>query len=249
MEKNQVLAVVGGREISQEDMEFLYRSLDPQTAMQFRTESGKARLLQELVNQELFYLDAVNTGMDQDPEYKAEEEKMKVNLLKQFAINRLLKDVGVSEKEAEAYYNENKNRFVNPGSVKASHILTDDAESARKVLDEINAGLSFEDAAQKYSKCPSKENGGDLGYFSRGRMVPEFENSAFNMEKGDISSPVKTQFGYHIIKLFDKKEPETLSFGQVRDKLVQQLTTEKQQNLFLTKVDELKTKYPVKICT
>jgi parvulin-like peptidyl-prolyl isomerase len=90
-------------------------------------------------------------------------------------------------------------------SVKASHILVDTKEQADLLKTKINNGESFEALAKKYSKCPSGENGGDLGYFERGQMVPEFEDAAFSLPVGKISEPIHTQFGWHIIKVLDKK--------------------------------------------
>lgn len=89
--------------------------------------------------------------------------------------------------------------------VKASHILVQTQEEALNLLDEIKNGNSFEELASQHSLCPSGYNGGDLGYFGRGMMVKPFEDAAFNMEIGQISSPVQTQFGWHLIQLTDKK--------------------------------------------
>jgi len=89
--------------------------------------------------------------------------------------------------------------------VRASHILVPTEKLANKIMKKINAGKDFAQLAKKYSECPSGNNGGDLGFFSRGKMVPEFENAAFNMEIGQVSTPVKTQFGYHLIKVTAKR--------------------------------------------
>jgi len=90
-------------------------------------------------------------------------------------------------------------------SVKASHILVDSKAEADLIKSKIDKGECFETLAKKYSKCPSGENGGDLGYFDRGQMVKEFEDVAFNLPVGKVSEPVKTQFGWHIIKVYDRK--------------------------------------------
>ena len=89
-------------------------------------------------------------------------------------------------------------------AVRASHILVKTESDAKLMRSYVEKGLPFEDVAAGFSQCPSKHNGGDLGYFRRGKMVKEFENAAFSMEKGEISEPVKTQFGWHIIKVTDK---------------------------------------------
>lgn len=90
-------------------------------------------------------------------------------------------------------------------SVKASHILVDTKEQADSIKARIDKGEKFEDLANKFSKCPSGENGGDLGYFERGQMVKEFEDAAFSLPVGKVSAPVQTQFGWHVIKVYDKK--------------------------------------------
>ncbi len=90
--------------------------------------------------------------------------------------------------------------------VKASHILVKTEEEALKLKKEINEGKDFAKAAMEASLCPSKQNGGDLGYFSKGQMVKEFEDAAFSMNVGEVSNPIKTQFGYHLIYLTDKQD-------------------------------------------
>lgn len=103
-----------------------------------------------------------------------------------------------------------KDYMVNIGDtyseVRASHILVSSKGEAEKIRQEILDGKSFEDAAKEYSSCPSSAKGGDLGYFSRGMMVPEFEKEAFALPVGQISKPVRTQFGWHLISVTDKKK-------------------------------------------
>lgn len=90
-------------------------------------------------------------------------------------------------------------------AVRASHILVDTKEEADALVKRLQNGISFEYLAQKYSKCPSSQKGGDLGFFRHGQMVKEFEETAFKMEPGEISPPIQTQFGWHLIKVTDKK--------------------------------------------
>ena len=89
--------------------------------------------------------------------------------------------------------------------VRASHILVNTEQEANNLLSQIQGGTSFEQLAQQHSQCPSGRNGGDLGFFTRGKMVPEFETTAFSMQPGQVSQPVKTQFGYHIIKVTEQR--------------------------------------------
>lgn len=89
--------------------------------------------------------------------------------------------------------------------VRAAHILVEREDKALELLGRINAGENFADLAKKFSKCPSGRQGGDLGWFGRGQMVKEFENAAFDGKKGAVVGPVRTEFGYHLIKILDQK--------------------------------------------
>ncbi len=242
-----VLAKVGGREILKEEMEMMIKSLGPERAAQFNNDKGREYVLNELINQELFYLYAMANGMDGEEAFKAQLETVKANILKQYAVNKTIAGVGVEEKEAEEFYEKNKSNFQTPESVRTKHILVDSEEEAISIKAEIDGGCEFEDAAKKYSKCPSKENGGDLGMFERGKMVPEFEDAAFEMKVGDMSEPVKTQFGYHLIKVEDRKEASVRAYEEVKNEIGQRLAAEKQRDVYMEKINELKQQYEVKI--
>ena len=106
--------------------------------------------------------------------------------------------------------NSNPNTFYNffyifLPMIRASHILVETEEEAKSLKSEIESGMDFSNIAKKHSKCPSKETGGDLGFFDKGVMVKEFEEAAFSLEIGAVSDPVQTQFGYHLIKVTEKK--------------------------------------------
>lgn len=247
MTENKVLATVNGKPITEMDVNALLQSVISQGNKNFDSEQGRKQILDELINQELFYLDALDNDFDKEEAFKRELELNKANILKQYALRKLLTSVKVEDDEVADYYNNNKESFKNPETVKASHILVKTEDEANKTIEEISNGLSFEEAANKYSTCPSKARGGDLGFFAKGQMVPEFENAAFGMKKGEMSEPVKTQFGYHIIKLVDKKEATQSSFEQVQDQIRQFLLGKKQNSLYLNKTTELKSKYDVKI--
>ena len=247
MEKSKILANVGSREITQADLDAFLKALDPRTAAQFHSGGDNKKLLEELINQELYFLDAIENGTDKDAEYIAEVKKISQNFLKQYAIFKLLNCVTIDDEEILDYYSKNKAQFKAPESIRASHILVESEDLAQKVLEKLNTGLSFEDVAKEYSDCPSNQQGGDLGYFSKGKMVPEFDAAAFAMDKEEVSSPVRTQFGYHIIKLTDKTPSHQQSFDEVKKSLSQQILALKQQKVYFSKIDELKNKYIVKI--
>ena len=154
--------------------------------------------------------------------------ELKDEVRRTLALSKYL-DERVSDDEKESYFEENKSAF-NGEKVKASHVLIDttklktDAELEKakqkieEVKKEIDNGADFAEMARKYSTCPSAENGGDIGFFQRkGSLVEEFAEVAFSMKVGEISGPVKTQFGYHIIKVTDKEEGKDVSYKEVAD--------------------------------
>ena len=122
----------------------------------------------------------------------------------------------------------------------------EEEDIAKLLLEKIQSGaLSFEEAAKQNSACPSGQNGGSLGEFTRGQMVPEFDEACFTMEVGELRGPIKTQFGYHIIRLDGKKEASTLPFADVKEELRQRLFAEKQQAAYRSRVNQLKILFPV----
>lgn len=247
MDNNKVLAVVEGKEIKQSDLDLLLAGIGPQRAMQFNSEEGRKQLLDELVNQEMFYLDAKDQGLDKDEEFLTELENAKENILKQMAIKKLLDSIEVSDEEIKEYFEANKAQFVKPESVRAQHILVKDEETASDLLAKIKEGKSFEEVAKDNSECPSKAQGGDLGEFSRGQMVPEFEEVAFKLAVGELSDLVKTQFGYHIIKVTAKNEAGEKSFEEVAPQIKNQLLAMKQNTEYLNKTNSLRSKYTFEV--
>ena len=244
---NKVLAKVDGKEITQADLDFMKANLNPQVAQQFLGPEGEKHLLSELINQKLLLLDALDKKMDEDSEYQEELEKLKENLLTQYAVRKVLDSIGISDEEAKDFYEKNPELFVSPGQIRASHILVEDEAKANELHAEIEAGGDIALLAADNSTCPSAAAGGDLNYFSRGQMVPEFEDAAFELEVGGVSKPVKTQFGYHIIKLTDKKEPVTHDFASVQPNIVQNLTAQKQQESYINFIEGLKENHKVEI--
>ncbi|WP_422485320.1 peptidylprolyl isomerase [Gudongella sp. DL1XJH-153] len=247
MTEQQLVAVVNGKEISREEVLKFLNDMGPQVAMQFQSPEGIKRVIEEMVNQELLYLDALEQNMEEEAEFKETFEATKKNLLKGYAFNKLVADIDAEEEEMKEFFQENKNVFGQPETLKASHILVEDEDKAKEVIQELNDGLNFEEAAANYSSCPSKEAGGTLGEFGRGQMVPEFEDAAFNMEVGTISEPVKTQFGYHIIRVDAKNEAEEPAFEEVKEQVQQQVLARKQEAKYQEKISGLKVKYPVEI--
>ena len=245
--ENKILAKVGDKEITQADLNIALKYAPREQAAQFNTFEGKKYLLNEMIMQELIYVDAKNKGLDKDAAYQKELETLKENLLKQYAINQLLKTVTVEEAEARAYYASHPNQFQQEESLRARHILIHDEEIAKGALEELKNGKTFEEVASELSECPSRAQGGDLGYFEKGKMVPEFEEAAFELEVGQVSDLVKTQFGYHIIKVEDKKEAAVVPFEQVKGQIISHLEKNLQNKKVVEHANQLREHYPITI--
>ena len=239
-----VLATIGEKEITNLDIENALKSLDPYQAMQFNTEEGKKRLLEDLVNQELFYLEAKEGNLHNDENFKAEMNKIEENMLKQYAINKILTSIQLTEEEVSNFYEANKEKFIKPESASAKHILVDNEDKATELLNKItNNEITFEEAAREHSTCPSKDADGDLGTFPRGQMVPEFEEAVFTMDKGEVRGPVQTQFGFHLIKLDDRVEGGQSELDEVKEEIAKSLMYQKQNEVYSSKINDLKTKF------
>lgn len=245
MSEDKLVAKVNGKEITRADVMKFLNDMGPQMAMQFQSPEGIQRVVDEMVNQELLYLDARENDLDKEEEYKNLLKTTEVTLLKNYAFNKAIASETPTEEEIKDYYNKNKNEFGNPEMAKASHILVEAEDQANEVVKELESGTSFEDAAVKYSTCPSKEQGGKLGEFGRGQMVPEFENAVFDMEVGTISEPVKSQFGYHIIYLEDMTPAQEQTFEEAREEAANHVARAKQQEKYMEKVNSLKEVYEV----
>ncbi len=241
---NDVIAIVAGKEVTEEDFNIFTRTLpaeqqaylqNPEALKYFKDQFVALYLFEEMANEE---------KLNESDEYKTSIKNAERDILSQLAMREVLEKVEVSDEDAEKYYNENQDKFKKSETVNAKHILMDEEDALQNVKGDIEAGnISFEDAAKKHSSCPSGQKGGDLGEFGRGQMVKEFEEAAFAAEIGKIVGPVKTQFGYHLIKVEKHSDADTAPFAEVKDSVKRMLMQQKQQDAYNAKVEELKSKY------
>lgn len=184
--------------------------------------------------------------------------KLKKNMaIQQFIDRQFAQKVTISGEETKSYYDSHLDSFKQPEEVKASHILIKiDSQAkesqkteARKKLEEVqkklNKGDDFAALAKEFSQGPSSAKGGDLGYFRRGQMVKPFEEAAFALRPGEVSDIVETRFGYHLIKVFDKRPETTMAFKDIKEKLQQYLKQGKVREQVSAYVEELKGKAKV----
>jgi peptidyl-prolyl cis-trans isomerase C len=261
-DKNAVLAEVGGKKLEAKVLEEQIANLPPQMQMMLvQNPQIKKQFVERWVDTNLLALEAQKTKLDQDPAVKNKLDEAKTFILAQeYVMKEIEKKINVTDDEVKAYFEKNKAEFSEPESVKASHILVKvpqdadekawkDAEAKIKdIKKKLDGGADFAKLAQEMSDDPgSKAKGGDLGFFSKGRMVPEFEAAAFALKPGEVSQPVKTPFGYHLIKVVEKKDAHEKSFDEVKDQVKQNLLNQKRREALDAMLLNLKKQYPVKI--
>ncbi len=164
------------------------------------------------------------------------------------ATKKLLEPrIEITEEDMKAYFEENKGSFAQQEQVNASHILVEDEETAKEVIGKLNAGGDFAELAAEYSIDESnKDAGGDLGFFGKGDMAEEFEEIAFSLEPGKISNPVKTEYGYHVIKVAEKKEAKEAVYEDVKEEIQNTLLETEMQTEYTAWLEEKFEEYEIK---
>lgn len=242
---NLVLAKVNGQEIKLKDV------IPPQ-----RNEYGNQinspflkqpdflkNMINEKVNNILFVDEARRLKFDEKEEFKRVFELFQDGLVGQAYAMEYVKDLKTTDEELKEYYEKNRERFKDmPERVRVRHILVPEEEEAKDLLKKITAGEDFVKLAKEHSICPSAKNGGDLGYFSRGRMAPLFEEAAFKLKKGEVSDVVRTNFGFHIIKMEDHKQAGASNFNDVKFEIEQAVVFQKKDQKIRDLIAQLKSK-------
>ena len=214
-------------------------------------------------------MDALKKRFPNEKEYNTALAKMNLSeaeikfqitkglAIQQFIETKIVQKITVADDETEAHYNNNLDLFKQPEQIRAMHILAmfepqateEQKATARKKLEEVQQklgkGEDFEALAKKYSEGPSGAKGGDLGYFSKGQMVPPFEEAAFALKSGEVSDIVATRFGYHLIKVVDKKPGSTMSYKEIKADLTQYMKQQKVQEQVKLYIDKLQQKAKV----
>lgn len=244
MSEQNILVKIDDVEITESELDAYIATLPQDQQAYAAYPQFREHALKQLTAFYLYAKMGEDEKMDETEEFKALMEKARKEIYAQVAINSVLKDVTVTEEEMQAFYQANPDHFEEPESVHAKHVLVDTEEKALEIMEAITSGaVSFEDAAKEHSSCPSNAQGGDLGEFGRGQMVPEFDQAAFEAEVGKVVGPVKTQFGYHLIKVEGKKEASMMPYEDVKLHIQGNLLQQKQNEVYSAKFRELEAKY------
>ena len=246
-ETDKVVARVNSQDITESELLEFIKPFGQQAMMLYATEQGRKMIIDDVITMRLYALDAEDQNLDKTTEFQAQLAAAKRAMLAQAAMRKAIDGLTVSDDDAQKFYSENTQMFVQPERVHARHILVSGDENLAKVQEALKSGKSFDIVAEEFSIDPgSAQNGGDLGEFPRGVMVPEFENAAFALKNpGEVSQPVKTQFGWHIIKLEERIPESTAPFESVKDRILQDLREQKTQQLLQDKAAQLEKTYKV----
>ncbi len=251
----QVLVTVNGTKITKNDVDSILMNATQGRLNQLPVEKQmnfQKEVLQQLVAKVLIYDDAKKTGILKSKEFKSEYKKIQDRVKKEVAIQIWQKTefekVKISEKKLKKYYDKNRGEFKEATSVHARHILVKSSSEAELILEKLKSlkanilQRKFIAFAKEKSVGPSGANGGDLGTFTKGKMVPEFDKEVFSMKIGTVSEPIETQFGFHLIYLEAKNKAKNLAFKEVKTFIEQRLRLEKFKVSMKEKMENLKKK-------
>ena len=243
----KVAAVVNGHVITTKDLDDrvagMSQSGHPLPADQ------KDRLLDQMVVESVLFQEAVRRGVARDEEVR----RMLREAERQILIGRLLeilrkeKESPITDEQVAQFYEANKGNFKQPDSYRVSHILLADAEAAKQALERVKGGEPFAKVAEEVSTDPSKSRGGDIGFFTKGQVIPAFEEAAMKLKPGEISGVVQTPLGYHIILLAEQKPAHQKSLEEVKDQIRQGLQGQRGQQAVQSVIQELRSKAQIKI--
>ena len=205
------------------------------------TPEGRKEMLDTMVIRELILQQATKDGLDKGADIEEKLRDLKKRLIvESFLKKKVETESQVSDADLQKFYEQNKEKFKTGEQIRASHILVKTEKEAKDILAKIKAGGNFEELAKKNSVDSSAAKGGDLGWFGKGSMVPVFEKAALALKEGQVSDVVKSDFGFHIIKLTGKRAAGIRPLEEVKDQIKGAIMPTKQQEVFQKIKEELK---------
>ncbi|MRI58659.1 MAG: peptidylprolyl isomerase [Epsilonproteobacteria bacterium] len=247
----KVLAEVNGKKITTDDV----APMLAQSGMSFDQlpPQIKQKVVDQAIERELLKEKAIKSGIERSKEFKEALEKLKSDLALEIWMRKQYNSIEVSDKEAKKFYEKNIDKFKQPEMVHARHILVKSEKEAKDIIKELKKTPKsklkekFIELAKTKSVGPSGKRGGDLGFFRKGQMVKPFSDAAFSLKPGEFTKkPVKTQFGYHVIYVEEKKPASTTPFAQVKEKIKQQLKMQKFQEKIKAEAEKLRKRAKIK---
>ncbi|CAN7290992.1 peptidylprolyl isomerase [Phyllobacterium sp. LjRoot231] len=239
---DKVLATINGSKITNKDVDQISADLDPQFA-KLPDDQRRLAALAAIIDIKSLAAKAEAEKLDQTPEFKARIEFLKDRALHNDYFKQQVVDK-ITDADIRARYDKEIAAMPPQNEFRARHILVKTKEEAEAIIKQLDGGAKFEDVAKEKSTDGSAAQGGDLGYFGPGQMVPEFDKAANALEVGQYTKePVQTQFGFHVIKLEDKRVQQPPAFDQVKDQVKSILIRERYMELVKKERGDLKIEY------
>lgn len=239
--EGKVLAEVNSGTITTGDFDRELKNLPEYLKAMADTPQGRKEMLDTMIIRELILQQASKDGLDKGAEIEEKLQDLKKRLIvESFLKKKVEVESKVSDEDMKKFYEQNKDKFKSGEQVKASHILVKSEKEAKDILAQLKSGGNFEELAKKSSVDSSSAKGGDLGWFGKGSMVPAFEKAALALKEGQISDVVKSDFGFHIIKLTGKRPAGIRPFEEVKEQIKGAIMPTKQQEVFQKIKEELK---------
>ncbi len=239
--EGKVLAEVNSGSITTGDFDRELKNLPEYLKAMADTPQGRKEMLDTMVIRELILQQASKDGLDKGAEIEEKLQDLKKRLIvESFLKKKVEVESKVSDEDMKKFYEQNKDKFKSGEQIKASHILVKTEKEAKEVQAQLKAGGNFEELAKKSSVDSSSAKGGDLGWFGKGSMVPAFEKAALALREGQVSDVVKSDFGFHIIKLTGKRPAGIRPFEEVKEQIKGAIMPTKQQEVFQKIKEELK---------
>lgn len=228
--QDEVVATVNGKDITEADVKLAETEIGSDLGS--LPDATKRRVLIEfLIENQLFAEAAEGDQLGSSPDFDGRMQYWRRRALRDTYFDKSVKET-VTEGDAKKLYEQQVKLLKPEVEVKARHILVESEDKAKEIAEKIVHGADFAQMAKEHSKDPgTKDDGGSLGYFSRGQMVPQFEEAAFKLDTGDVSDPVQTQFGWHLIQVEDKRERQPPEFEAVKDRLLASMMHRKAQEI------------------
>lgn len=242
-EDGKVLVTIDKEKITMEEFNKELDKIPMNMKMAVATESGKKTFLDRLIVKKLLLKEASKDKIENEKEFQTRLSDIKEQLLIESLLKKkIASDPQLSDEETKKYYDANKDKFKKESEINTRHILLKTEEEAKQIKEKLKNGDDFVELAKQYSIDPNaKTTGGELGFHPKGSILPEYEEVAFKLTKvGQVSGIVKTQYGYHIIRLEGTKPPAFVAFDEVKDFIKQQLAQEKQKELIDKYIENLK---------
>ena len=244
----QVVATYGDKRITRAQIMQEFERMPAPSRAYVSSPDRKRQFVENLILNDLIFDEGAKQGYDKDPDVDKQVSELRKRLVVQKVMRKYQTPPEITDEQAKAYYDANRQLYSGT-QVHASHILVKDEDTAKQIATEVKAHPEkfAEIAKAKSVDTATAQRGGDLGTFAQGRMVPEFEKAAFSLQPGTISDPVKTQYGWHVIMVTERKEGEPKPFDQVKEQIKAMLRNKALQDQVQTHFEQLKRDAKVNI--